>query len=110
MDSDDIAETRAIAKIMLWKKQREELIDKSYNRYSFFDDENNLPDWFVEDESVAHKPKIPVTKEQIAAEKLALQEFNARPTKKVAEAQARKKKWMTWTMEKVRKQANVIAN
>lgn len=54
MDSDEIAETWAIAKIMLRKKQREELIDKSYNRYSFFDDENNLPDWFVDDEKVAH--------------------------------------------------------
>ena len=63
MDSDDIAETWAIAKVMLWKKEREDLIDKSYNRYSFFDDENNLPEWFVEDEHRSYRPRIPVTKE-----------------------------------------------
>lgn len=50
MDSDDIAEVRAIAKHMLRKKEREQMINDSYNRYSFFDDETNLPDWFVEDE------------------------------------------------------------
>lgn len=63
MDSDDIAETWALAKIMLRKKEWEALIDASYNRYSFFDDENNLPDWFVDDEKVAHKIKLPITKE-----------------------------------------------
>jgi len=50
MDSDDIAEVRAIAKHMLRKKEWEQMINDSYNRYSFFDDDMNLPDWFVEDE------------------------------------------------------------
>lgn len=94
MDSDDIAEVRAIAKHMLRKKEREQMINDSYNRYSFFDDETNLPDWFVEDEQKTYVPNLPITKEEIESEKLALQEFNARPTKKVAEAKARKRKRM----------------
>jgi len=34
MDSDDIAETRALAKKMLRKKFRTETIDASYSRYA----------------------------------------------------------------------------
>jgi len=34
MDSDDIAETRALAKKMLRKKFRTEIIDASFSRYA----------------------------------------------------------------------------
>jgi len=37
MDSDDLAETRALAKKMLRKKFREETIADSYSRYAFDD-------------------------------------------------------------------------
>lgn len=86
------------------------MIDASYNWYSFFDDENNLPEWFVEDEQRTYVPNLPITKDEILQEKLAIQEFNARPSKKVAEAKARKRKRMVWVLEKIRKQANQIAN
>lgn len=39
MDSDEIAETRALAKKMLRKKFRTEAIDNSYGRYAFDDDD-----------------------------------------------------------------------
>jgi len=51
MDSDEIAETRALAKKMLRKKFRTETIDKSYSRYAFDDNEDILPSWFMEDEA-----------------------------------------------------------
>lgn len=38
MDSDDMAEVRAIAKVMLRKKARTEIIDNSINRYATFED------------------------------------------------------------------------
>jgi len=69
MDSDEIAEIWAIAKHMLWKKEREELIDKSYNRYSFFDDDANLPEWFVENEAKAYVANLPITKDEVLQEK-----------------------------------------
>ena len=71
---------------MLRKKMRNKLIEGSYNIYSFFDDDDHMPDWFIEDESKAYVPNIPVTKEMMAEEKLLIMEYNARPTKKVAEA------------------------
>jgi len=46
MDSDDMAETRALAKKMLRKKTREEILDSTYNRFSNFDDPSTLPQWF----------------------------------------------------------------
>ena len=45
-----MAETRILAKKMLRKKQRTEILDQSYNRYSFHEDPRELPSWFVEDE------------------------------------------------------------
>ena len=109
-DSDDIAEIRAIGKKMLWKKNREEMLDASYWKYSYYDDELQLPEWFVEDQSWAYKPNLPITKAEVLAEKAALKEYNARPTKKEAEAKARKKRRMQKAMDRVRKKANVIAN
>ena len=69
MDSDDIAETRALAKCMLRKKFRTETIDASYSRYATEDNEAVLPQWFVEDEAKHHIPNINLTKEQIDEEK-----------------------------------------
>lgn len=63
MDSDDMANTRAIAKIMLRKKARRDILDSTYNRYNNFDDPSLLPQWFLEDEQKHYKPNVPITKE-----------------------------------------------
>jgi len=84
MDSDEVAETRALAKRMLRKKDREGIIDSSYNRFSNMDPVDALPEWFLADESRHYRPNIPITKEEYMEEKKALDEWNARPIKKVA--------------------------
>ena len=61
MDSDDIAETRALAKKMLRKKFRTETIDSSYSRYAYEDDEKIMPSWFIEDEAKHNIPNINLT-------------------------------------------------
>ena len=61
MDSDDIAETRALAKKMLRKKFRTETIDASYSRYAHEDNEKILPSWFAEDEAKHNIPNINLT-------------------------------------------------
>ena len=62
MDSDDIAETRALAKKLLRKKDRREAIEASYsNAFLNDDDEKNLPSWFVEDEAKHNVPNINLT-------------------------------------------------
>jgi len=110
MDADDIAETVAIAKLMLRKKKREEIIDASYNRYTFDENRDALPVWFQEDEEKHNKPQLPATKEMIEAERERLKEFNERTPKKVLEAMARKKKKIAKKLEKVKQKAKIIAN
>ena len=51
MDSDEIAEIRILARKMLRKKARNEILDSTYNRFSANEDPETLPTWFVEDEA-----------------------------------------------------------
>jgi len=69
MDSDEMAETRALAKKMLRKKFRTETIDASYSRYAFDDDEKVVPAWFLEDEAKHGVPHVNLTKEEVDEEK-----------------------------------------
>jgi len=110
MDSDEIAETRALAKKMLRKKFRETTISASYNRYAFDDEEKHLPSWFVEDEAKNSMPNYNLTKEEVDEEKRALLEWNARPSKKVTEAKGRKKMRLVKALTKIKSKAQVIAN
>ena len=110
MNSDEIAETRVLARKMLRKKMRQELIDGSYNRLAFHEDENTLPSWFVEDEAKHSRPNINLSKEEVAYEKQIIKDYNARPSKKVSEAKARKKKRLAKAMTKVQNKAKVIAD
>lgn len=85
LDSDEMAETRALAKVMLRKKQRTEILDSTYNRFATHEDKSTLPDWFVEDEARHYKPNNLhlITKEMVADEKKFLKDYNERPSKKV---------------------------
>ncbi|KAK4761271.1 hypothetical protein SAY87_006164 [Trapa incisa] len=112
-ETDDDIETKAeilaCAKMMLRKKQREQILDDAYNKY-MFDDDGELPRWFLDEEKKHRQPIKPVTKEEIAAMKAQFKEINARPAKKVAEAKARKKRAAMRKLEKVRKKANSISD
>jgi len=108
-DTDDKAEIRAIAKKMLRKKNRLDIFYKSYNRYAF-DDTEDAPKWFAEDEQMHNKPQKPVTKEEIMKEKEELREINTKLPKKVLEAKNRKKMKIAKRMQKVKQKAQVIVN
>ena len=111
MDSDDVAATRILARKMLRKKARNEMIDGSFNRYTVHEDPDTLPTWFAEDEA-RHRfcDRYVPTKEEMAIEKEALKTYNARPSKKVEQAKARKKKRLSKAMEKIKKKATIIAD
>jgi len=108
-EEDAIAEVLAMGKQMLSKKKKERMIDASYNRYAF-DDPDDLPKWFVEEEREHRTPVMPVTKQDVQEYKAYLKSVNARPLKKVAEAKARKKRKAMREWEKMKKQANTIAD
>ena len=88
------------------KKSREDLIESGYNRWTNNDD--NLPDWFVQDELKHCQKQLPVSKEMVREFKERLKEINARPIKKIAEAKARKKRRSLKKLEKMKKKVQGI--
>ena len=88
------------------KKSREDLIESGYNRWTNNDD--SLPDWFVQDEAKHCQKQLPVTKEMVREFKERLKEINARPIKKIAEAKARKKRRSMKKLEKIKKKVQGI--
>jgi hypothetical protein len=57
-----------------------------------YGDSDGLPKWFLEEEKQHCRSSIPVTKELVERYKAKMKEIDQRPTKKVAEAKARKKR------------------
>lgn len=108
-DSDFVAETRILARKLLRKKDRDRMIEDSYNRFTTYDNEP-LPTWFEADEQKHNRPFVNATKEEIAIEKEAIKAYNTRPSKKVEEAKARKRKRLSKAMNKIKGKATVIAD
>lgn len=90
------------------EKTRTALINDGFNRYSL-NSKDDLPSWFLDDESKHYKANIPVTKEAVAALRAKMRALDARPIKKVAEAKARKKMKAAQKLEKAMKKAEGVA-
>jgi AdoMet-dependent rRNA methyltransferase SPB1 len=99
----------AIATRLLKKKERRDFIDNAFNRFTF-NDKEELPIWFRDEEMQHYKKTLPITKEDIQKQKLKFEEINARPIKKVLEAEFRKKRKNKNKLEKVREKANSVAD
>jgi AdoMet-dependent rRNA methyltransferase SPB1 len=74
------------------KKAKRDLIDSTYNRYSTFENDSELPKWFVEDEEKNYRRDVVVPRQVLNDYRKKFEDINARPIKKVVEAQARKKR------------------
>jgi AdoMet-dependent rRNA methyltransferase SPB1 len=104
------AEAMTLAhQIATGKKTKHDLLDDSFNRYSLRD-VDGLPDWFLDDENKHSKLQRPTTAAAAAAIKEKMRALNARPIKKVREAQARKKFKAAQRMEKLKKKSAMLAD
>jgi len=109
-DSDARAEVLAMGTLMLRKKQKQALIDASYNRFAQLESSEEQPQWFKDDQQMHNRPLLPVTKEMVDRFKEKLKAINARPLKKMVEAKARKKMRALKRLEKTKSKADAIAS
>lgn len=106
----DIATVEAMTlahQVALGHKNKNDLINDGIHKYSFRD-QDNLPEWFVDDEKKHSKIVKPITKEAALAIKEKQRQLNARPIKKVLEAQGRKKMRALRRLEKLKKKSDLI--
>lgn len=75
-DPEELAETMVLGRKMLRKRNREDIIDASYNKYAYDEDDHELPDWlklfyfrFKEDELKHRFSIMPITKAEVDEEK-----------------------------------------
>jgi len=68
-DPDDLATNLVLAKKMLRKRNRESIIDSTYNKYAYNSEDEELPDWFKDDERKHCFSILPITKEEVEEEK-----------------------------------------
>ncbi|KAG7193290.1 AdoMet-dependent rRNA methyltransferase spb1 [Scheffersomyces spartinae] len=106
----DLATVEAMTlahQVALGQMNKYDLIEEGINRYSFRDKEG-LPEWFLDDEKRHSKIVKPITKEAALAIKEKQKALNARPIKKVLEAQGRKKMRAMKRLEKLKKKSDLI--
>ena len=109
-DSIDIvtAEAMTLARDLASKrKSKSDLVDDGYNRLSF-QEKQGLPEWFLDDESRHNKPNLPVSKEAMEALRERMRVMNARPIKKVLEAQGRKRQRAMKVLARAQQRASAI--
>jgi AdoMet-dependent rRNA methyltransferase SPB1 len=109
-DTDEKAEMVAIGRRMKQStKEATEVLDDAYNRYTF-DDPLDLPRWFADPDPIyRQRQDAIVSKEQVAEMKAYIKSLEAAPSKKEAEAKARKRARNAKNLERVKTKANSIA-
>lgn len=91
------------------EKSRADLADEQFNKNTYLSqDPSHLPDWFLDDETQHNKPHKQTTKAAAQAIRDKLRALNARPIKKVREAQGRKKMRAAARLEKLKKKSALL--
>lgn len=80
---EDMAEIQAVGSLLIKKKSRMDLMDGLYNRWAF-EDQEDLPSWFKDDDELARIPDLPLTKEYMDEYRRKLREISERPIRKVS--------------------------
>jgi AdoMet-dependent rRNA methyltransferase SPB1 len=110
LDEDEKAEILAVARQMTFDpEKRKRLLDQRFSKISF-NYGPDAPQWFIDEEREHYRPNLPITKDDILAEKERQKGINVRSIKKVVEAKARKRRKELLKQKKVKEQAKVILN
>uniref|UniRef100_A0A8D0L8L9 pre-rRNA processing protein FTSJ3 n=1 Tax=Sphenodon punctatus TaxID=8508 RepID=A0A8D0L8L9_SPHPU len=91
-------------------KAKRNLIDNSFNRYTFNEEDGELPEWFAHEEQQHRRKPLPLDRQAVEEYRQRWREINARPIKKVAEAKARKKRRVLKKLEQMKKKAESVVN
>lgn len=94
---------------MLRKHRAKDLVDAAYNRFSWNDDAD-LPDWFVDDEKKHYRPQVPLPPALVEQMKRKFMNLASKPIQKVAEARARKRRRATQRLAVAKKKATAMAS
>ncbi|CAM4633136.1 pre-rRNA 2'-O-ribose RNA methyltransferase FTSJ3 [Lepidochelys kempii] len=92
------------------RKAKRDLIDNSFNRYAFNEEEGELPEWFQQEEQQHRRKQLPLDRQTVEEYRQRWCQINARPIRKVAEAKARKKRRMLKKMEQMKKKAEAVVS
>lgn len=93
---------------MLRKRNKEGIINETYHKFAYNSDDEDLPDWFVDDEKKHRLKTLPITKEEVEIIKRDIMMDQNRDSKKVIEARWRKKQKMNRKMKKVKNKSEAI--
>ena len=85
------------------------MVDASYNRYAW-NDPQDLPDWFVDDENRHYRPQLPIPPELLEKMHAKFLHLATKPIAKVAEARSRKNKMAKVKLAAAKKKAEAVAN
>ncbi|KAI8610255.1 Spb1 C-terminal domain-containing protein [Chytriomyces sp. MP71] len=105
----DTAEKYSLAQKLITKSGKRDVIDDAFNRFAYNDPED-LPSWFTQDENRHNKINLPVTKEAMDLMRQKLRAMDARPIKKVAEAKFRQRLRAQNRLDKALKKASAVAD
>jgi AdoMet-dependent rRNA methyltransferase SPB1 len=108
-DSEDYAKTLALGTMILRKSKEKAMVDASYNRYAW-NDPQDLPDWFVDDENKNYRPQLPIPPALLEKMQAKMLQLATKPIAKVAEARARKSKMAKTKLAAAKKKAEAVAN
>lgn len=108
-DLDDRAKDLALGSMMLRRSKAKQIIDASYNRFAW-NDQADLPDWFMDDEEKNYRPQVDIPRELIDQMREKFMSMATKPVKKVAEARMRKKRQLNKKVNVAKKKATEIAN
>jgi len=107
-DAHDRATTLALGTMMLRKSRQKAMVDASYNRFAW-NDPNDLPSWFQDDEVRHNRPQVPIPNALLQQVKDKFQHTGTKDIKKVAEARMRKRKRAANALKSAKKTATSVA-